>query len=225
MEWPPAKPDHDLVIIENLSINANIGLDCWKRIKAQPILISLELEANLSSAGQRDDLTDSINYGDLQKDLVLYFLENPPRSFPGMAKLAEEIAKVAIPKTQSLFNVKVALTAPKLLLQDAKLTLEIDRAGAGDCGWGQRWKWIVSNWRTYVLVGMNPPERKAKQVLVLDLQIFDNSQTADCTMPELMSHLSKARIFSNLRNSNSDMKINSGSKLLPFLPLRSSPPN
>jgi FolB domain-containing protein len=195
MEWPPAKPDRDIVFIENLNITATIGPDCWKRSKAQPLLISLALEADLALAGQNDDLTGSINYGTLQKDLLFYFLAEPPRSFDGMGRLAEEIAKVAIPKTQPQFTVKVVVAAPKLLLQDAKLSLEIERSGVGDCGWGQNWKWIVSQWRTFVLIGMNPPEREERQVLILDLQLFEKSEAEACSITELISHLSKVHIY------------------------------
>jgi FolB domain-containing protein len=209
MEWPPAKPDRDIVFIENLNITANIGPDCWKRSKAQPLLLSLALEADLALAGQNDDLTGSINYGTLQRDLLFHFMATPPLSFDGLGTLAEDIAKVAIPKTQSQFTVKVVIAAPKLLLQDAKLSLEIERSGVGDCGWGQNWKWIVSQWRTFVLIGMNPPEREERQVLILDLQLFEKSAAEACSITELISHLSKVHIhfilvFNHLMPSSVD---------------------
>jgi FolB domain-containing protein len=195
MEWPPVKPDRDIVFIENLNVTADIGPDCWKRSKAQPLLISLALEADLALAGQHDDLTGSIDYSTLQKDILSYFLAEPPQSFDGVGRLAEEIAKVAIPKMPPQFTVKVVAVAPKLLLQDAKLSLEIERSGVSDCVWGQNWKWIVSQWRTFVLIGMNPPEREERQVLILDLQLFEKSEAEACSITELISHLSKVHIY------------------------------
>lgn len=193
MQWSRAQPDRDLVLVENLRVNADIGPDCWNRSKVQPLLISFAVEADLSIAGQNDDLTGSIDYGRLTKDILARFVN--PTMYPQIGALAEEMAKLAIAKTDPTFNVKVSVTAPKMLLQDATLTLEVERVGEGDCGWGKNWKWIISSWRTPVLIGLNSYERNHKQLLVLDMQLFQGGDLGDGNLSNLMNQLEKVLPF------------------------------
>lgn len=173
MQWPPATPERDLVHVENLRVEANIGPDCWGRSRAQPLLISVTLEADVRQAAANDDLTNSTNYGTLAKEILAVFKSAPEREYEGMEELAEAVAGLAVVKlTDESYHVHVIVKAPKLLLHDAVLSLEIDRSSDVSVQWGQQWKWSISDWKVPLLIGMNPPERKAKQIVVIDLCLF-----------------------------------------------------
>ncbi|KAG8860057.1 trifunctional dihydropteroate synthetase [Serendipita sp. 411] len=183
---------NDLVMIEDLSFNANIGPDCWNRPRPQPLLLSVAIEANLEGAGYDDDVNQSVNYGTLSKEL-LALAGN--QTFPDMQTLVEEAAKLSLSKLPpgEKGSVKVTLKAPKLLLQDAMLSLEISRIAGESLEWGKRWNWMLHDWRVPVLIGLNPPEREAKQILVLDVALHMNRSIEQevCSVPELVSHLIK----------------------------------
>ena len=173
MQWPSSTPDHDLVHIENLRVEVNVGPDCWGRRQPQPLLISVTLEADVRQAAANDDLTNSTNYGTLAKEILAAFKSTPEREYKGIEELAEIVAKLAVVKlTDESYHVRIVVKAPKLLLQDAALSLEIDRSQDVHSQWGEHWKWNIEGWKVPVLIGMNPPERKAKQMVIIDLQLF-----------------------------------------------------
>jgi FolB domain-containing protein len=173
MQWPPAASDRDLIRIENLRVEANVGPDCWNRSRPQPLLISLALEADVRQAAQNDDLTNSPNYGKLAKEIQAIFRDEPDRVYQGMEALAEVVAKLAVTKLANpSYSVKVSVKAPKLLLHDTIPALEIDRSTDTSDQWGEHWKWSIDGWKVPVLIGINPPEREAKQIVIIDLQLF-----------------------------------------------------
>ncbi|KAG8808401.1 hypothetical protein FRC17_003977 [Serendipita sp. 399] len=182
----------DLVIIEDLSFNANIGPDCWNHPRPQPLLLSVAIEANLEGAGRDDDVNQSINYGTLSKELLALAAN---QTFPDMETLVEGAATRSLSKLapEEKGYARIVLTAPKLLLQDAILSLETTRINGEPLGWGTLWDWTVNNWRVSVLIGLNPPEREAKQVLIFDVVLHINRAVdlEACKIPDLVSHLQK----------------------------------
>jgi len=197
MQWPPATPELDLVCIENLRVEANIGPDCWNRSRLQPFLISLALEADVRQAAHNDDLTNSPNYGKLAKEIDSVLKSNPNKVYDGMESLAEAVAELAVAKlADPSYHVRVSVKAPKLLLHDTVLNLEIDRSGDVRAPWGKEWKWTIENWKVPALIGMNPPERKVKQMVVINLQLFVATRDAvigqEPSLPQLVDHLLEA---------------------------------
>ena len=55
----------DMVYIEDLKINAKIGVYEWERKIEQVLFVSLDISADLAKAGQSDDLADTLNYAAL----------------------------------------------------------------------------------------------------------------------------------------------------------------
>ncbi len=52
----------DQVFIKDLLVRGIIGINDWEREKPQDILINIAISADLSAAGESDDIRDSINY-------------------------------------------------------------------------------------------------------------------------------------------------------------------
>ncbi|PVF99051.1 tetrahydrobiopterin biosynthesis enzymes-like protein [Serendipita vermifera] len=191
--WTPFETESDLVIVENLKVDANVGPDCWGRSRPQPLLVSVALEADLRLAGDQDDLTNSVNYGSLSKDLLRLVSLDQSKQFGGLEDLVEQVAQVALAKvTNPSFRVAISVKAPKLLLQDAKLRLDITRDRSTTDRKGT-YTWVIEDWRTYVLIGMNPPERLKKQVLILNMQVHTSpiEKAETPALPDFIDHLCK----------------------------------
>jgi FolB domain-containing protein len=197
MQWPPATPKLDLIHIEHLRVEANIGPDCWNRSRPQPLLISVALEADVREAAQSDDLTNSPNYGELAKEIISIFKSDPDKAYDGMEALAEVVAELAVTKlADPSYDVRVSVKAPKLLLHDTILALEIDRSTNTRDQWGKHWIWSIDNWKVPALIGLNPPERESKQMVIINLQLFVlkldiTTESRQPSLPELMDHLLK----------------------------------
>ena len=59
----------DQVFIRDLSARGIIGINDWEREKPQEILINITLFADLSRAGQTDDIADCVNYRTVAKKI------------------------------------------------------------------------------------------------------------------------------------------------------------
>ena len=63
---------HDRIIIRDLLLRGIIGLNDWEREKQQDILINLVIYTDMRNAGRSDDMSDSINYRSLTKDIIAH---------------------------------------------------------------------------------------------------------------------------------------------------------
>ena len=57
----------DQIFIKDLLVRGIIGINDWEREKPQDILINIVIYADLTKAGQTDDITESINYRTISK--------------------------------------------------------------------------------------------------------------------------------------------------------------
>lgn len=190
MDWPDLSSSQtDRIFIDTLSFNATAGRDCWGRTRPQPLSLTIEVEANLQKAAHNDDLTDSINYGGLAKQLLALCDD---QQFESMLHLAQRAAELVVTQPGAIGQAKVELRAQKGLLQDAGLGLQVRRGKEGKST--QEWTWLIDGWRVPVLIGMNPPERQNKQILIIDLKLLmrtaGTKSEDEISIPELMQHLS-----------------------------------
>jgi FolB domain-containing protein len=59
----------DQVIIKDLLVRGIIGVNDWEREKPQEILINIVLFADLSRAGESDNIDESVNYRTISKKI------------------------------------------------------------------------------------------------------------------------------------------------------------
>jgi len=83
----------DKVIIKNLMARGIIGVNDWERKKPQEILINITLFGDLSTAGEKDEVEDSINYRTVAKR-AQSLAENCQRLT--VEALAADIAKICL---------------------------------------------------------------------------------------------------------------------------------
>ena len=83
----------DRIIIRDLLLRGIIGLNDWEREKQQDILINLVIYTDMRAAGRSDDMSDSINYRSLTKDIIAH-VEGSAHFL--VERLATEIARICV---------------------------------------------------------------------------------------------------------------------------------
>lgn len=83
----------DIVFIEDLKIDATIGIYDWERRIKQTLAFDLEMATDISRAAKTDAIEDTLNYKDISKR-VIDFVE--ASEFQLVETLAEKIAALIL---------------------------------------------------------------------------------------------------------------------------------
>ena len=62
-------PD-DKILINNLELFCIVGINDWERITPQKIIIDLEIETNLNLSIETDDISKTVNYRTIVKNII-----------------------------------------------------------------------------------------------------------------------------------------------------------
>ncbi|KAJ7505400.1 hypothetical protein B0H11DRAFT_1708627 [Mycena galericulata] len=158
----------DTIIVRDLRVNSTVGPDRWGKVRPQPIVVSILVEASLVEAGASDDVADSIHYGNLAKD-VLKLTQDA--TFANLFELAESIAGMTLNIDDRVSAVEIHAQAENQFLQAQSLAVEIRRARAADSD--SEDLCLIQDLRANLIIGVNPPEREAKQTVLLNLRFYD----------------------------------------------------
>lgn len=167
----------DVVFLQNISLSATIGKDCWHRDKAQPVLISFRLFTNTTLAGETDDVVNTINYGTVYK-AIADALTNA--TYATLDDFTETACRVAL-EAGGGEHVVGTVRLPKALLQ-----AEAYGGGVVCETEMQKGKSVTSkilsvdNLRLPTLIGVNPHEREDKQLVAVHLTLHD-AETPEVT--------------------------------------------
>jgi dihydroneopterin aldolase len=184
----------DVVLVDTIQFSANIGADCWGRSRNQPVTISVYLHLKptfLDVSGQSDNVADSIHYGYLTKDIST-LSESSYESIHALINGA----------TTKAFNlagehaeaVRVIVGLPKLILLAEGFEVEIITP-TGQSAFGQAAKVIVKDLVMPVLIGVNPPERLAKQRVITNITFYEKGGVHMVDYPAIVKQISEASIF------------------------------
>lgn len=168
----------DTVIIRGLRTNASIGPDRWDVSNAQPITISVYVYTSVVKAGKSDDVADSINYWTLTTDIL--DLTNGA-TFANLLELAEAVAELSLKRDVRVYTVEVDARARNQFLQAEHLGVHIKRMRDGVAEIEARDdRMVINDLRVPTIIGVDPPEREAKQIVHLNLTFygFDWSRSA-----------------------------------------------
>ncbi|KAJ7212197.1 tetrahydrobiopterin biosynthesis enzymes-like protein [Mycena pura] len=161
----------DTIIIHDLRVSGTVGPDRWGKTRPQPIVLSIHVEASLVAAGATDDVADSVHYGNLAKDVIKRIQD---ASFANLFELAEIVAHLALEMDKRVEAVGIDARALNQFLQADALGVEIRRsrtaAGSDSASDADADVSVIHNLRTTVIIGVNPPEREAKQTVLLNLR-------------------------------------------------------
>ncbi|RDB18157.1 hypothetical protein Hypma_000659 [Hypsizygus marmoreus] len=168
----------DIVFIDTLHLSADVGLDCWKRSRPQPVEISVYLHlqsAFLTRAGLSDDVLDSVHYGHLSKTITTLVEKKSGSSFGSVDGLIAAVAGEAFGLAgNAAVEVRIVVGLPKQILLAGGFSVDVivsrDRTATPLLR-----KVSITDLVLPVLIGVNPPERKAKQRVITSI-IFVEGQ-------------------------------------------------
>jgi dihydroneopterin aldolase/2-amino-4-hydroxy-6-hydroxymethyldihydropteridine diphosphokinase len=85
----------DSISIKELRVPARIGVTEDERAKPQPLVLNIDVHADLARAGQTDDLDDTIDYDSLVRDIADLVRGTEVKLLETMAELvAGRVSKV-----------------------------------------------------------------------------------------------------------------------------------
>ncbi len=81
------------VHIKNLRLRTIVGIFAWERKEVQDVIINITFEFNGSTAAERDDIQDTVDYKELKKSIIKT-VENS--QFYLLEKLASRILEIVM---------------------------------------------------------------------------------------------------------------------------------
>ena len=184
---PPPSCQLDTIYLRNLQLSAVIGPDAWNRPdKLQPIVLSLQLQVDTSSAGSSDDIRSTFSYGQICKDVTTKL---DGKTFTSIDHLTSDLAGLADDWPGD--TMKLQAIAPKGMLRvegGFGRGFSLRRIETKTHGWKTRnWQvesheWIVKGLKLACIIGVNPHERLEKQNLSLDISIQGEADVAEYTL-------------------------------------------
>lgn len=112
-----------IIFIKDLTLKCKIGVTDIERQKKQPVLINIIFWANVKTAGETDDITQTVNYNYIYLQIVELIDHN---SFHLLERLADEIAKICLSHVK-IERVQVRVEKPNALKLAAGAGVEIIR--------------------------------------------------------------------------------------------------
>ena len=180
----------DAVLVNDIQLSANIGADCWGRSRNQPVTISVCLHLKpsfLDLSGQSDNVIDSVHYGHLTKDIS----KLSESSYEGVRALINDATTKAFHLAgEHAEAVRVIVGLPKLILLAKGFEVELITP-AGQSTFGQTAKVTVKDLIMPVLIGVNPPERLAKQMVIMNITFHEKSGVHMVDYPSIVKQISE----------------------------------
>lgn len=187
ISMPPTSRQLDTIYLRNLQLSAVIGPDAWNRPdKPQPIVLSLQLQIDTTSAGNLDDIKNTFSYGQISKDVTAKL---DGKTFTSIDHLTSDLAGLA--DNWPGETLKLQAIAPKGMLRvEGGFGREffLRRVETKTHGWKTvNWHvgshdWVVKGLKLACIIGVNPHERVEKQNLSVDLRIQGEAEVADYTL-------------------------------------------
>ena len=113
----------DQVFIKDLLVRGIIGINDWEREKPQDILINIILYADLTKAGNTDDISHSINYRTISKKAQAR-AETAERLT--VEALAADIANICL-EDPGVLKVRVKVEKPNAVRFARSVGVEVER--------------------------------------------------------------------------------------------------
>lgn len=116
------KKSNDKILIQNLQVNAYIGIYDFEQENLQPLIFNLKLTSKTNFALVKNNLALSVDYAQVC-DLIKNFVDSKKHLL--LETLAEEVAQILL-KEFSISKLKLNILKPKAL-QNALAGVEITR--------------------------------------------------------------------------------------------------
>lgn len=113
----------DIVFIEQLRVDAVIGIYDWERRVRQPLELDIEMAFDNTRPAASDDIADTLNYKDVSKRLIAYVEAS---SFGLVETLAERCAAI-LREEFGVAWVRLKLSKPGAVRQARSVGVLIER--------------------------------------------------------------------------------------------------
>lgn len=113
----------DKLFVKDLLVRGIIGINDWEREKPQDIIINLVIYADLTKAGESDDISNSVNYRTLAKKAQTH-TESAKRLT--VEALAADIANICL-EEPGVKKVRVSVEKPGAVRFSRSVGVEIER--------------------------------------------------------------------------------------------------
>jgi len=113
----------DKIIIKCLKVKSIIGTLPEERTKKQEIEFNIELDCNLSAAGNSDNLNDTVNYQAVENDILTMAEAS---SFMLLERLAEEAANACL-KYEQVKCARITIDKPGALKHSRSVAVCVER--------------------------------------------------------------------------------------------------
>ena len=114
----------DIIYIEQLKVDAIIGVYDAERIKKQPLIIDIEMQYDSSKAAISDKLTYALDYHQISKDIHAFVGES---SFQLIESLAHAIAERLL-QNKLIENLTLSVSKPEALDLARNVGIRISRS-------------------------------------------------------------------------------------------------
>lgn len=168
----------DTILLRNYHTTAIIGPDAWNRPgKPQPIVLTLKLLYDTTSAGNSDEIAHTFSYGQICKDIATL----SDGHYRSVDDLTSNLGSIAVAKNWPGESLRILLVAPKALLRvegglGREITLRkqwIEGNAVKKQVWDlERHAWLVTGLKLACIIGVNPHERLEKQQITINLDIL-----------------------------------------------------
>ena len=164
----------DTISLRNFHMTAAVGPDAWNRSgKLQPIVLTLKLLVDTTSAGKSDEIGHTFSYGQMCKDVALL----SGKHFRSIDDLMHHLVATAVSAQWPGDSLQISLVAPKALLRvegglGREVTLRKQLVGEQPTWTWERQVWLIKQLKVACIIGVNPHERLEKQRVIIDLEIL-----------------------------------------------------
>ena len=164
----------DTISLRNFHMTAAIGPDAWNRLgKLQPVVLTLKLLIDTTSAGKSDEIGHTFSYGQMCKDVAVL----SGKHFRSVDDLMHHFVATAISAQWPGESLQISLVAPKALLRvegglGREVTLRKQLVGEQPTWTSERQVWLIKQLKVACIIGVNPHERLEKQQVTIDLEIL-----------------------------------------------------
>jgi len=114
----------DTIFLDQVSAQTKLGVPEWERLKAQTVLLDIEISYDLSKSCQSDAIEDTIDYGLVVNRIRDTLTEH---SFKLVEALAEHVCQLILNEFKAE-NVKIKVAKPAILPGLKALGVTIQRS-------------------------------------------------------------------------------------------------
>lgn len=167
---------YDSIYLRNLHLSAIIGKDAWDRAgKAQPVVVSLRLQRQVSLAAASDNIEDTVSYGQICKDVMSWI--NLEQGYLDLFDFCSHMSSLAATKEWGGSSLHMRVMLPKGSLRaEGGIGFEVVASMSGEAKElvESSKRFLVNDLKIACIIGVNPHERLIKQVVVVNLQITED---------------------------------------------------